>query len=165
VLAGTWLAHQLPAWHRNIGKRLVKSPKLHFFDTGIVCALLGIRTVEQLEVHPLRGALFETWVVSELYKSWSWHLPGSPPMMHLSQNRRIEADVLLETASQTLVVEVKSGQTIAGSWIRNIEKAAELVRAGGSNARAAIVYGGTDPQRRSGVTALPWSEAARLVRD
>ena len=60
---------RLPPFARNIGKRLVRTPKLHFLDSGLVCYLLGIRTPDELRHHPLRGAIFESWVVSELVKA------------------------------------------------------------------------------------------------
>ncbi|NQU65699.1 MAG: ATP-binding protein, partial [SAR324 cluster bacterium] len=68
VLETSYIIHRLPAWHANIRKQIVKAPKLHFFDSGLVCYLLGIHEPEQLRHHPHRGAIFESWVVSEIYK-------------------------------------------------------------------------------------------------
>ena len=69
MLEASFIAFRLPSFSSNIRKRLVKMPKLHFYDTGLACRLLGIRTVDlQLHSHPLRGPLFETWVVSEIAK-------------------------------------------------------------------------------------------------
>ncbi len=69
ILEASYIIHRLPAWHINIRKQIVKAPKLHFLDTGLVCSLLQIREPGQLRLHPLRGAIFESWVVSELYKT------------------------------------------------------------------------------------------------
>ena len=69
VLEASYLLHRLPPWHRNLKKRLTKAPKLHFIDSGLLCHLLGIRSVEALRHHPLRGAIFESWVVSEVLKA------------------------------------------------------------------------------------------------
>jgi uncharacterized protein len=69
VLESSYLVHLLPPYYRNFGKRLVKSPKLYFFDVGLACWLLGIRSAETLALHPLRGALFESLVVSEFIKA------------------------------------------------------------------------------------------------
>ncbi len=71
VLEASYLVVRVPAWHRNINKRTVKRPKLHFVDTGLVCALLGIRSAEQLATYPLRGAIFESFVAMEIHK---WRL-------------------------------------------------------------------------------------------
>ena len=68
ILEASFIASRLPAFHANLRKRIVKMPKLFFYDTGLVCWLLGIRTPEQLRSHPLRGPIFETWVVSEIVK-------------------------------------------------------------------------------------------------
>ncbi len=68
ILEASFLVHRLPPFYANIRKRLVKMPKLYFHDTGLACWLLGIRTAEQLRTHPLRGPVFETWVVSEIIK-------------------------------------------------------------------------------------------------
>ena len=68
VLEASFIAFRLPSYHGNISKRLIKMPKLHFYDTGLAAWLLGIREVDQLDVHPLRGAIFESWVVSEIIK-------------------------------------------------------------------------------------------------
>ena len=68
ILEASFIVFRLPPFHRNQNKRLVKSPKLHFYDAGLVCWLIGIRTPEQLRSHPLRGPIFETWVVSEIVK-------------------------------------------------------------------------------------------------
>src|SRR3989344_5658808 len=69
VLEAGYIIFKLPPYYRNLNKRLVKSPKLYFYDTGLVCSLLGIETVEQLVNYPLRGAIFETMVISELVKA------------------------------------------------------------------------------------------------
>ena len=69
VLEASYLALRLPSFHRNLGKRLVKPPKLHLLDSGITCDLLGIRTPEELRLHPLRGAIMESWVCAEIMKA------------------------------------------------------------------------------------------------
>ena len=68
ILEASFIAFHLPAFNANLRKRLVKMPKLYFYDTGLACWLLGIREPQQLRSHPLRGAIFETWVVSEILK-------------------------------------------------------------------------------------------------
>ena len=76
ILETSFLTFCLPAFHANLRKRLVKMPRLYFYDTGLVCWLLGIRSPEQLRTHPLRGPIFKTWVVSEIEK-YRTHL-GEP---------------------------------------------------------------------------------------
>ncbi len=69
VLETSFVLHRLPAWHANLRKQLVKAPKLHLFDSGLLCYLLGIQEPAQLRLHPLRGAVFESWAVAEVYKA------------------------------------------------------------------------------------------------
>lgn len=68
VLETSFLVHRLPVFAANLGKRLVKTPKLHFLDSGLLCFLLGIQAAGQLRRHPLRGAIFESWVAAEVLK-------------------------------------------------------------------------------------------------
>ena len=69
VLETSFLITRIPAWQRNFRKQQIKAPKLHFLDSGLVCFLLGIRTPEELQHHPLKGPIFESWVVSEVFKA------------------------------------------------------------------------------------------------
>lgn len=125
----------LQPYHRNFGKRLVKTPKLYFVDTGLACWLLGIRAAEMLPLHPMRGALFENWVVTE----------------HLKQryNQRQPADLLFETPSgQIQTIEIKSGQTPTSDYIRAGQKSARFVTEDAATPR--LIYGGDASFQRSG---------------
>lgn len=165
VLEATWLQIRIPAWHRNVGKRLVKSPKLHFLDSGLACQLLGIRSAEALFSHPLRGALFESWVVSELYKRWTQRFTGVPPISHIRTSKGLEADLVLESDDVVRVIEAKSGATTAGSWFSAIDRVRAVVQEGERIARpvkAAIVYGGDRHEQRSLADLLPWRAVGDL---
>ena len=93
VLETSYIVHRLQAWHTNIRKQVVKAAKLHFFDSGLVCYLLGIREPEQLRFHPLRGAIFESWVFSEIYKGCV-HRGVQPSLFHYREARGLEVDLL-----------------------------------------------------------------------
>src|SRR3954469_10606924 len=110
VLEASYIAFRLPPFFANIGKRLIKAPKLYFYDTGLVASLLNIENPHQLETHPLRGALFETWVVAEVAKA---HLhQGRRPRLSFYRDRSgLEIDLILEKGADLVLVEVKSGQT------------------------------------------------------
>ena len=97
VLETAWLTFSLPAWHKNIRKQVIKAPKLHFIDTGLVCFLLGIHSAEELRHHPLRGAIFESWVVSEILKDFS-HQGRTPTLYHYREPRGLEIDFIIESA-------------------------------------------------------------------
>ncbi|MFQ5766938.1 MAG: ATP-binding protein [Acidobacteriota bacterium] len=158
VLEAGYVAWRLPPFHANVSKRLIKTPKLHFVDSGLACYLLGIRTPDQLREHPLRGAIFETWVVSEVLKARTHR--GLPPNLTFFRNRKgAEVDLVIELGRKLLAIETKSGQTIAGDFFAGLEIFAELVQSSSleHEVRAFVVYGGIDPQRCSRASVIPWS--------
>ncbi|MDW7711536.1 MAG: ATP-binding protein [Deferrisomatales bacterium] len=161
VLETSYLVHRLPAWHANLRKQVVKAPKLHFFDSGLVCYLLGIRDPEQLRLHPLRGAIFESWVVSEAYKAFV-HRGARPGLFHYRETRGSEIDLLIEGAGGWEAVEVKSGATVTPDFFRCLQRLPERLGAeGGSHRarRAHVVYGGDESQRRSQGWVHSWRDA------
>ena len=113
VLEASYLVFELPAWHRNARKQVIKAPKLHFIDTGLACHLLGIREPEQLRTHPLRGALFETWVAAEARKRLAHDgTPGT--LAHYRHPSGLEVDLIVDHGPEALLVEAKSGARWSG---------------------------------------------------
>lgn len=159
VLQTGFITFELPPFVSNIRKRLIKAPKLHFLDSGLVCQLLGIRSSDQLVHHPLRGAIFETWVVSEIYKHRA-HAGHRPSMYHMRQSRGPEVDCVIGDGAETILVEVKSGATARGEYLRSIaEFAADLEEADESTEVVRrLVYGGDQRQRRSLGEVVPWRQ-------
>jgi predicted AAA+ superfamily ATPase len=156
VLEASFIAFRLPSYHGNISKRLIKMPKLHFYDSGLACWLLGIRDVAQLDVHPLRGAIFESWVVSEIIKQRFNH--GESNGVYFFRDKGgLESDVLVQGPKTLKLVEVKAGQTISSDWAANNRKIAEVFKSTKQPVSNIVVYGGTERQERNGVTYLPWS--------
>ncbi len=158
VLESSFLCCRLPAWHRNLKKQIVKAPKLHFFDTGLVCYLLGIKEPAQLRHHPLRGAVFETWVFSELYKQ-KIHQGETPQLFHFRESRGIEVDFIEPTTDRILMVEAKSGETIASDSCDAMQALEKLLVDKNANEiiEKQLVYGGSEPSVRSGVRVVPWN--------
>jgi predicted AAA+ superfamily ATPase len=163
VLETCFLVHRVGAWHGNLRKRLVKRPKLHFVDSGLLCFLLGIRVPEQLSRHPLRGAIFESWVASELFKQ-QLHAGLHGSLMHLRADRGVEIDLLLETGTRMLGIEVKSGATVVPDHTRQLRQFAELVgeQPLAKELTAYLVYGGDQHRHLHGVEVLPWSEVQAI---
>ncbi len=159
VLETSFLCVTLPPWLRSQRKQAVKSRKIHFLDSGLVCFLLGITEPKQLLHHPLRGAIFESWVVSEVYKN-RVHQGLPVRLCHFRDAKKLEVDLILEEADRLTAAEMKSSATIAGDFFD------ALRRLGGHVGRTAphlkfdprIVFGGQTGQRRSGVTVIPWKE-------
>lgn len=161
VLETSFICFRIPAWHRKVRRQLVKAPKLHFFDTGLACYLLGINTPEALRYHPLRGALFETWVASEIHKART-HRALEPRLLHLRDAKGLEVDLVLEAAGRTVLVEAKSGATVGGDFFGPLAKAGEILRAGGIDhpVEPRIAYGGDRSYAERGVAVLPWTEVS-----
>jgi predicted AAA+ superfamily ATPase len=155
VLEASFIAFRLPSYHGNISKRLIKMPKLHFYDTGLVCWLLGIRDASQLDVHPLRGAIFECWVVSEIIKQ-RFNRGEANGVYFFRCKAGLESDALVQGRKSLKIVEVKAGQTIASDWAASSQKITELFSKTKQAVSAVVVYGGTEKQERNGVTYLPW---------
>jgi predicted AAA+ superfamily ATPase len=162
VLEAGYVTWRLPPFHANVSKRLVKTPKLHFLDSGLVCHLLGIQTAQQLRDHPLRGAVFETWVASEILKS-RVHRGLQPHLSFFRDRKGLEVDVLVELARTLLAVETKSGATIARDFFDGLEAFASWVTSSRlrREVRGFVVYGGSALQTRSRGKAVPWSGVHR----
>ena len=159
VLGGGDLVYLLPPFHRNFGKRLVKLPKLYLVDVGVACWLLGIRSVEVWNLHPLRGALFETWVVSEFLKARL--NAGQPADLYFwRDNNGLEADLVFETAGRLQSIEIKSGRTVTPDYVRAGQKAARF--AGDDALQPWLIYGGEESYERSGVRVMGWRDMASL---
>ena len=107
VLEASWLIFQLPPWFENFGKRVVKSPKVYFTDTGLACALLGIETPAQLSRDPTAGGLVENWAILEYLKT-CWN-SGRDARIHFFRDRHgSEVDLLLSRGHELVPIEIKS---------------------------------------------------------
>jgi len=111
VLEASYLLFQLRPHHNNFNKRLVKSPKLYFYDVGLLCWLLGIREAGQLSTHPLRGHIFETMIVSEWMKKY-FNRGEKPPLYFWRDSNGNEVDLIVDTGAGLMPIEIKSGQTV-----------------------------------------------------
>ncbi len=155
VLEASYIVHLLPPHQRNFNKRLVKTPKLYFLDTGLATWLLGIQTCEQLATHVQRGALFETWVISELLKAR--FNAGETSNLYFWRDRSgHEVDLLIDYGTHLSPLEIKSGQTINQDYFKGLAFWQKL--AGESAGKAWLIYGGNSVQTRSDVAVLPWHE-------
>jgi predicted AAA+ superfamily ATPase len=164
VMETSYIVHRLPAWHVNIRKQIVKAPKLHFFDSGLLCYLLGIREPAQLRLHPLRGAIFESWVVSELYKAYV-HRGLPPSLFHYRETRGAEIDLLIENGLNLTAVEIKSGATVTRDFVKNLTSfSGRMAQADRPfTVQPHVVYGGDDSQRRSNAQVLSWRHLHRIA--
>ncbi len=155
VLETSFLVVRLRPYYRNFGKRLIKSPKLYFLDTGLLCHLLRIRSPEELRAHSSRGAVFESFVLSELYKK-ALHTGREPDVYFWRDSTGHEVDFLLDLGDEQIPVEAKSGKTFASDFMKGVIQWREL--AGVPEGPAAVIHGGDRSFRRKGVVALSWAD-------
>ena len=156
ILETTFLVFRLPAFHSNLRKRLVKMPKLHFYDTGLACWLLGIRTPEQLRNHPLRGPIFETWVVSEITKH-RLNRGESPRLSFYRDRNGAEVDLIVEQPSHRTLVEAKSGETVSSNPFAGAQRVQRHIARSAGPDSIAVVYGGDQLQHRTPGWLVPWT--------
>jgi predicted AAA+ superfamily ATPase len=157
LLEASYVVKRIAPYHRNFGKRLVKTPKLYFLDTGLCAWLLGITSESALATHYARGALFETWAVTEALKWQSVHGAGQP-LYFWRDNIGNEVDLLLDAEDRTTLVEIKSGQTFQSEWLRGL---ATVDRHLGGNTRRALLYGGSASHNFQDVEVIGWRDLAR----
>jgi len=155
VLEASFLVLLLRPHHRNFNKRLVKSPKLYFLDTGLLAYLLRIRSPDELRTHSSRGAVFESFVVSELTKN-ALNRGEEPDVYFWRDSTGHEVDLLLDRGKELVPIEIKSGATLAEDAFTGLRYWLGL--AGTPDGPAALVYGGDRSFRRSGVAAYSWAD-------
>ena len=153
VLVASFLIFLLRPHHTNFNKRLVKSPKLYFLDSGLLCCLLRIRSPDDLRIHAARGAVFESWVVSEAVKNYV-HRGLEPDVSFWRDSSGHEVDLVIERGKDLAPVEAKSGETFASDFLDGIRYWRELT--GGKDQPAALVYGGETSYVREGVVVMSW---------
>ena len=158
VLEASYLVFALPPYYQNFNKRLVKTPKIYFFDTGLAAWLLGIQNPEQLSIHPMRGALFEALIVAELIKDrYNQGIAGN--LYFWRDNTGNEIDVIIEAGGKMMPLEIKSGQTVTPDFFTGLQKWLKL----SGSEKGWLVYGGRQPQTRQNVEVVPWQLLPRSM--
>jgi len=155
LLRTSYIVDILQPHHANFRKRLVKTPRLYFVDSGLLCHLLGIRTAAQLRSHPLRGAVFENFVVGEVRKAFLHH-GQRPPLYFWRDSRGREIDLLLDWSGELVPIEIKAGRTVAHDFFTGLDFYTGVSgRQGGI-----LVYGGDETYQRGGHLVCSWSACA-----
>jgi len=160
VLEASYILFQLRPHHASFNKRLVKAPKLYFYDSGLVCWLLGIHTPEQLACHPLRGSIFETYIVADILKT-RLNAGERPGMYFWRDSNGNEVDLVVEQGPKLMPVEIKAGQTVARDFFAGLRKWLDLC--GEQAAHPLLVYGGDETWRQQGITVAGWRHAAAML--
>lgn len=149
----------LRPWFVNFSKRTVKTSKVYFYDTGLACDLLGIRSADELKKHWARGSLFENMVIADLKKKLL-HAADPTSIYFWRDNKGVEIDLIIAGALETKAVEIKSGTTINPAFFQSIEKFESYAD---RPVQKFIIYGGDQRQTIRQTTLLPWRDAAACV--
>ncbi|MCQ3811368.1 MAG: ATP-binding protein [Acidimicrobiia bacterium] len=151
VLEASYVVFRLPPYFTNVRKRLVKSPKLYFYDVGLASHLIGVEHAKQLATHPLRGQLFENAVVMEVLKH-RYNRGRRSNLSFFRDSRGLECDLLLESAGGIDAIEIKSGATFASDYFDSLDQISQVLP---KVSTKAVVYGGTDRQSRQKGEVVP----------
>ena len=151
LLETSYIAFLQPPFHANIGKRLTRSPKLHFYDVGLASYLVGIENARQVATHPLRGSLFENVVVAEAIKH-RFNRGRQANLSFFRNARGLECDLLYETGLGISAIEIKSGSTVSSDAFTSLNRVADLIP---NISTKTVVHGGTVRQSRSDCEAVP----------
>ena len=161
VLEASFIVFQLRPHYKNFNKRLVKSPKIYFYDTGLLCHLLDIETPSQLSTHYLRGGIFESFVISELMKVH--YNKGKKPSLYFWRDKGgHEVDCLIEQGTALTPVEIKSGKTVSANFFSGLTYWSNL--ANSSLEKGFLIYGGDESQVRSKGRVLDWKNLGKIFQ-
>lgn len=160
ILEASFILYLLPPYHRNFDKRIVKSPKLFFYDTGLACSLLNIRSAEQLNQHFAKGALFENMIITELLKS-ELNKGEQPAFYFWRDSNQREVDLLVEDGPVLKAVEIKSSSTFHADFTRNLKYFQDLEKP--FQTQSFVIYGGDAVQNRELYSLLPWKDLSGFL--
>ena len=153
ILEASYIIFLLQPHHRNFNKRLTKSSKLYFYDTGIACALLNIETSSQLEQHYMRGALFENLAIADIYKQF-YNRAKSPAIYFWRDSHGHEVDCLIEQGAELLPIEIKAGMTIQVNFLSGLQYWQELAGV----KQGLLIYGGREELKISNIDIKSWRD-------
>lgn len=159
VLDASYIIFLLKPYYKNFNKRLIKMPKLYFFDTGLACSLLGVHDKTQLNTHYLKGSLFENLIISELIKH-RFNRGADHDCYYWRDKTGNEVDCVIESGGSLLQVEIKSGKTIADDFFSGMEYFSKL--ASKEHINSYLVYNGEENQKRTVANVMSWKNVVSV---
>ena len=158
LLENSYIIYLLQPWHNNMNKRIVKSPKLYFYDTGLLCYLLGIKSVSGLQKNRAYGALFENWVITEIRKN-NFNAGQNESMYYFRDSTGNEVDLITERDAEPLAIEIKSAAKVNSSMLRGLHFWQKNQPLGHS----LLLHGGVanEPVTEK-IAIVPWTEVANI---
>jgi len=158
ILESSFIVFFLQAHHQNFSKRLVKTPKLYFYDTGLVCSLLGIKKANEIETHWIRGALFENMVIADLAKNY-YNQAEKMPLFFWRDSTGNEIDCLVEEGNTIKIIEIKSSATISPDFFKGLNYYKKF----NASAKPYLLYGGIQNSIRKEAQILGWKSTEELL--
>jgi len=159
ILEASYIIFLLKPHFNNFNKRVTKTPKVYFYDSGLVCSLLGIEKAEQLNTHHIKGALFEGLIITELIKG-RFNNGLSNNCYYWKDKTGYEIDCIIDKAGSLTAVEIKSGKTINADYFSNINYWKTI---SGNKNKSYLLYGGTEQQKINDNIILPWQNTDHLI--
>ena len=159
ILESSYILYRLQPYHSNFNKQLVKSPKLYFYDTGVACSLLGLRDESQVNLHYLKGALFENLIINEFIKRNFHRCENCQPYFWQDSHGK-EVDCLLIAGEKITSVEIKSSKTMSTSYFDNLKSWHASVNL--PQGQSYVVYGGDESMQTSVGTFVSWRQLERI---
>ncbi len=160
ILEASYIVRLLPPYYENFNKRLIKSPKLYFLDSGLLCYLLGIHSADIFAVHPLKGSVFETYIYTELLKLF-YNTAQRAELYFWRDKTGHEIDFLAPQADTLISIEVKAGKTINADYFKNLKYFSAL----SPSTNPIVIYNGSDEQRRNSGHVLPVDSAISYLTE
>lgn len=153
ILEASYILYRLQPHHKNFNKRLVKRPKLYFYDTGLACNLLRIKSKEDLDIHFARGNLFENFILNELLKN-RWNKGEHSDLYFWRDKHGKEIDCILEKSNELLAIEIKAGKTYRIDFFKNLDYWRKI---SGKKAESTyVIYAGDESDKHAKGTLLSW---------
>ena len=162
ILEASYIIFLLKPHWTNFNKRITKTPKLFFYDTGLACSLLGISSSKDLLLNPFYGNLFECLIISDLYKQYFNQGKNAPLYFWRDQNGLIEVDCIIDLGTDLIPIEIKSGETYSQKYLDSINKWNEIAKR--ETGDSYLVYGGKQEFQGTHYTLLPWEQSGDLVK-
>jgi predicted AAA+ superfamily ATPase len=159
ILETSYIVFLQPAYFKNFNKRIIKTPRLFFYDTGLACNLLGIKTKTDYETHYLRGGLFESFIISELWKI-IFNLKLNSNIYYFRDSNGNEVDALIEYSGTLKAVEIKSGKTIISEFFKGLNYLEKIWN--DQKAEKFLIYAGDENQNRTMAKVLSWRNCAQI---
>lgn len=158
ILESSFIVFFLQPHHQNFSKRILKTPKLYFYDTGLVCSLLGIRKKEELTSHWAKGALFENMMIADIMKGFM-NQCITPPIWFWRDSTGNEVDCLVDFGNKIKSIEIKSATTISSDFFKGLDYYGRL----NPQAEPYLIYGGNTNSVRSNGKIVGWTNADMLI--